>query len=85
MITSATIYGTPDETQDVHVYFEYIVLDGMYLIQFCEIKLPLFFSPSDIKTDLEVAIAEELNVPERLVKIDCKIVYEVREEKSKAA
>lgn len=91
MTTSATIYGTPNQEMQVPFEFEYIVkrltdtdeegnwiTSELYMINFVKLKAPLEFKPQDIDLDLEIAVAEKLNVEVTDVRIDCNVKYVVK-------
>lgn len=79
MTTTAKVFGTPDQEKEVQVEFEhypvkkFFGVNSFYIINFCEVKTPLEFKPSDLKLDLEISIAEHLGVEPNDVRIDCEI------------
>jgi hypothetical protein len=79
--TSADIYSTPDEFQTVLFEYEYIfpkrsVFDSgpdIIEVNAVRLKLPLLVTPSDIVTDIEVAVAQDLGWDPAYVKVVCQI------------
>lgn len=81
-IKTATIYGPTDQIfQDVFYTYEvrpdrsrwFDDETPMHEVERVSLKMPLLINPSDLKTDLEVAIAEDLGIEPECVRIQCTI------------
>jgi hypothetical protein len=73
-VATVNVKMSPDESEDI--FFEYgcsVNADGMYVVHYVKLKIPLFGTPNDLKTDLEEAIAEDLGVFPGHVVIECEI------------
>jgi D-alanyl-D-alanine dipeptidase len=72
--TSADIYSTPDEFQTVLFEYDYrITKDGVVMAKEVKLKLPLLVPPTDLKNDIEIAIADDLRCSPAYVKVSCAI------------
>lgn len=84
MKATAAIFGTEEQKQVVKFEYEYYPVskwfsdDRMIFVNFCKIKESLAFSPSDIKTDLEIAIAEAIGERPQDIRFECEVEYSVK-------
>jgi hypothetical protein len=86
MTTTAKIFGTPDQEQEVSITFEYITIPKFlseerltYFVNFCKVHDRLDFRPSDIDQDIAVAVAQALGlVNERDIRIECEVKYSIK-------
>lgn len=83
MTATAKVFGTPDQEKVVVIEFDYYPVkkwlsnDCNYFINFCEVTTPLEFNPTDLKMDLEIALAEHFGADPNDVKIECEISVNV--------
>lgn len=69
MTTTAKIFGTPEQEQEVSITFEYITIPKFlseerltYFVNSCKVHDRLDFRPSDIDQDIAVAVAEAIKL-----------------------
>jgi hypothetical protein len=81
MKTTALIYGTPEQEQTVQIEFEGYHVDkwfgdrSNFFVTYLKVLDDVNFQPSDVKCDLEIAIAEAMGMEVNDVKIECDIFY----------
>lgn len=78
----AILFGSGDERQRVQITYDYIQSNVLYSEKRYEVTrlsvlTPLWLTPSDMYTDLQLAISRQLGVHEGQVRIDCEIEEEV--------
>lgn len=84
MKTTATIYGAPEQEVRVSIDYEgygikkFFGEASTFFVNFCKIETPLFFSPSDLKMDLEMAIAEAVGQDPNDIRLECEVEYMVK-------
>lgn len=84
MKTTATLYGTPEQEVKAKIDFEYYQIKKWFgeastiFVNFCKVETPLFFSPSDLKMDLEIAIAEAFGERPENIRLECEVEYSVK-------
>jgi hypothetical protein len=83
MKATALIFGTPAQEQTIKFEFEFIPVRkwfgerSTFFVNYIKIKDSLNFRPSDLKTDLEYAIAQALGEDETDIRIECEIEHRV--------
>lgn len=75
----ATIYGSPDEYQEVEIEYEAISRNPLFApssldVNYCRVLDALLIKPNGIAMDLEIAIAENEGYHPGSVGISCEIV-----------
>lgn len=84
MKTIALIYGTTEQEQTVRIEFEYIPVRKWFgdastiFVNFCHVMDSLNFKPSDIITDVEVAIAQAIGEKPQDIRIECEVKHSVK-------
>lgn len=84
MKATGKIFGTPHQEQEVSFEFEYYPIRkwfseerSTFFVNYLKLSETLNFQPTDIKTDLELAIAQALGEDEIDIRIECEIKYKV--------
>jgi hypothetical protein len=79
----AKIFQSPEESQEVMISFDAHKIKKFFgnkstvFVRECNVIEPLTILPSDIQTDLTVAIAEIMMESENDIRFECLIEYQV--------
>jgi hypothetical protein len=76
---TATIYDTPEISQDVIFDYEFHYTGSKNVVTYCLIKLPLIIKATWLEHDVQVAIADNLECPIDKVSIETEIEFPLQD------